>query len=189
MSILKKLFGLKSAADFAEAIPQLQAELDAAEARVAAANARMRRAPFEEDGAADLVGLRNAVRDAELEVESITALIEETAARQAEAAERERAAEVEARIKAVAGDLRRQQQYVEGWLQTLADIARALPDMRATQERLLEVNQMLEAEGLGNRRLQFTRVHPDDIAIKMNVVAVTLGRSNADYQRFLRGEA
>lgn len=84
--MISKLFGLKSATDYASVMPELEGDLATARERLSRLKAQMRTAPFE-SGAGEVKRLRQEIRETEDEIETLVGLVDETENRRKAAAQ------------------------------------------------------------------------------------------------------
>lgn len=139
MNIFAKLSTLSTAAEFEAALPELEAELVAAEARVETSMEALRKAPFE-NPKADRPALRAAVRDAEQQVEEVIALIEEVGRRQDAADLAERTAAVTERMAHARKHIAALVDAWERFDRGIAAIEKALDDVERLDTEIRQAN-------------------------------------------------
>lgn len=157
MSIIEKLPGLKRAADFAAAIPELEQELAAAEARHTNAVSKMQRAPFDRK-APDLAALRGEVRDAELQVEQLEGLIAEATQRLEAATASEQSDTVSAAMVEAVKDWKRVADLWDEYSAGIGAAQRAVTQMTTLVRTIDVANQVARDAGYPERQLRATGV-------------------------------
>lgn len=146
MKIFDRLKGVKSAASFAELIPQLEADLATAEAEVRALEGKREDAIFAE-GEAGIAKLQAAIAAAKDRVETLKIAIDGARRRQADAAAAEHNAKLEARHREALKLSADERRLLKQWHVAAKKLAEITGELKAVQKSITAENNAMRAEG------------------------------------------
>lgn len=192
MNIVERLFGLRTKDDFTSAVASLRAEKAQAETTMKALRAQLRTAPFDRP-VSDIGELRQELRAAEDQVETLAGLLTEAEARLNDPkwAEREAAARKVLGRGREARDLMRQSaKEFDGALARLIDACNA---MRRSYQTVQDVNK--EVAQLGFEKLKLIcpefnyEVGPEgEQSVHINTLRANYGRTTEFEKAAARGD-